>query len=277
MSLHIASLNSGSNGNCYYIANDKDAILVDAGICCRETEKRMSRLGLSMSKVRAIFVSHEHSDHIKGIPVIAKKYQLPVYITQATLIGGRLELDEHLIKPFKAHEAILIGQIAVTAFPKLHDASEPHSFIISCNEVKVGVFTDIGFPCDHVIHYFKQCHAAFLESNYDDEMLENGSYPYHLKSRIRGGKGHLSNKQALELFRSGRPSYMSHLLLSHLSKDNNSPDLVMELFNRFASGTEIVLASRDKETAIYYISNSQAVFPVRPAVIEEYIQYSLFQ
>lgn len=277
MSLHIASLNSGSNGNCYYIANDKDAILVDAGICCRETEKRMSRLGLSMSKVRAIFVSHEHSDHIKGIPVIAKKYQLPVYITQATLIGGRLELDRHLIKSFKAHEAILIGQIAVIAFPKLHDASEPHSFIISCNEVKVGVFTDIGFPCDHVIHYFKQCHAAFLESNYDDEMLENGSYPYHLKSRIRGGKGHLSNKQALELFRSGRPSYMSHLLLSHLSKDNNSPALVMELFKRFASGTEIVLASRDKETAIYYISNAQEVFPVRPAVTAEYIQYSLFQ
>lgn len=276
MSLHIASLNSGSNGNCYYLANEQDAILVDAGICCRETEKRMDRLGLSMNKVRAIFVSHEHSDHIRGIPVLAKKYQLPVYITEGTLLRGALNLDVHLVKPFKAHEPILIGEINVTAFPKLHDASEPHSFIVSCNKVTVGVFTDIGFPCDQVIRYFKQCHAVFLEANYDDEMLENGRYPYHLKTRIRGGKGHLSNKQALELFRSGRPSYMSHLLLSHLSKDNNSPDLVMELFNRFAAGTEIIVASRDRETELYYIDNIGSEVPTKKLLKTEHFQYSLF-
>src|SRR5690606_28367188 len=114
--------------------------------------------------------------------------------------------------------------------PKFHDASEPHSFIVSCNEVTVGVFTDIGTPCENLVRYFRQCHAAFLEANYDEEMLEKGRYPYFLKERIRGGKGHLSNKQTLELFTSCKPSYMSHLFLSHLSRDNNSPDLVLDLF-----------------------------------------------
>src|ERR1700687_4601122 len=94
MALYITSLNSGSNGNCYYIGNDREAILVDAGLSCRETEKRMRRLGLSFENVRAIFVSHEHDDHIKGIPVIAKKYQLPVYITEGTLQNSRLVLEQ---------------------------------------------------------------------------------------------------------------------------------------------------------------------------------------
>ncbi len=255
MALHICSLNSGSNGNCYYLANEEDAILVDVGLNCRETEKRMARLGLSMSKVRAIFISHEHSDHISGLPVIARKYQLPVYITPGTHIGGRLSLQIELVRSFRAHECIRIGDLLITAFPKLHDASEPHSFIVSCRDITVGVFTDIGFPCENLIRYFKLCNAAFLEANYDEEMLDSGRYPYFLKKRIRGGHGHLSNRQALELFKTCRRSNMSHLLLSHLSKDNNSPDLVLELFKQSAGETKIVIAPRDKETDIYYIKS----------------------
>ena len=287
MSLYIASLNSGSNGNCYYLANEEDAILVDVGLNCRETEKRMARLGLSMNKVRAIFISHEHSDHISGLPVIARKYQLPVYITPGTRLGGRLSLEDELVRSFNSHECINIGELVVTAFPKLHDASEPHSFIVSCREVTVGVFTDIGFPCENLIRYFKKCNAAFLEANYDDEMLDGGRYPYFLKKRIRGGLGHLSNLQALELFTSCRTSNMSHLILSHLSRDNNSPDLVFELFKRSAGQTEIVIASRERETEIYYIksvengklkveSGKVAIHPANVAV-QKSMQYSLFQ
>ncbi|HEY8783488.1 MAG TPA: MBL fold metallo-hydrolase [Mucilaginibacter sp.] len=251
--MFIASLNSGSNGNCYYIGNEHEAVLVDAGISCRETEKRMLRLGLSIRKVKAIFVSHEHSDHINGIPVLAKKYQLPVYITPPTLQNGGLRLDEQLVIPFAGFQTIGIGELLVTAFPKEHDASNPHSFIISCRDIKVGVFTDIGIACEHVVHHFSQCHAAFLEANYDDEMLDKGSYPFHLKRRIRGGNGHLSNKQALELFISHRPPFMSHLLLSHLSKNNNDPKLVQELFDNCAGGVSIIVASRYKESAVYQI------------------------
>ncbi len=291
MSLYITSLNSGSNGNCYYLANEEDAILVDVGLNCRETEKRMDRLGLSMNKVRAIFISHEHSDHISGLPVIARKYQLPIFITSGTLKGGKLALQEDLVKSFRAHECIQIGGLLVTAFPKFHDASEPHSFIVSCNDVTVGVFTDIGSPCENLIKYFKKCHAAFLEANYDDDMLDRGRYPYFLKNRIRGGNGHLSNKQAFELFNTHKPPHMSHLLLSHLSRDNNSPDLVLELFRSGARGTEIVVASRDRETDIYFIKGSEngllagddgnvmQGIEISPMIVpaQEHVQYSLFQ
>ncbi|ASU32183.1 MBL fold metallo-hydrolase [Mucilaginibacter xinganensis] len=255
MSLFIASLNSGSNGNCYYVGNEHEAILVDAGISCRETEKRMLRLGLSMQKVKAIFVSHEHSDHINGIPGIAKKYKLPVYITPPTLQRGGLQLDEQLVISFGPFETVTIGDLQVTAFPKQHDASNPHSFLITCRDIKVGVFTDIGVVCENLVQHFSQCHAAFLEANYDDEMLDKGGYPYHLKRRIRGGHGHLSNKQALDLFMAHKPPFMTHLLLSHLSKNNNDPHLVQELFDGCAGGTNIIVASRYVETEVYYISN----------------------
>lgn len=272
MALSFTSLNSGSNGNCYYIENQQDAILIDAGITCLETEKRMERLGLSMSKLRAIFVSHEHSDHIKGVPVIAKKYKLPVFITAGTLKMSGFSLEPHLLKTFKAHEAVQIGDLEITAFPKFHDAAEPHSFIISCNGIKVGVFTDIGIPCEYVIRYFSSCHAAFLEANYDEEMLENGRYPNHLKVRISGERGHLSNKQALELFCTSG-THMSHLLLSHLSRDNNDPALVMKLFGQTECKTKITIASRDRETEVYHISDSEI-----PSIKSksETIQFSLF-
>ncbi|GAC1311140.1 MAG: MBL fold metallo-hydrolase [Mucilaginibacter sp.] len=256
MSLFITSLNSGSNGNCYYIGNEHEAVLVDAGISCRETERRMLRLGLSMKNVKAIFVSHEHSDHISGIPVLAKKHQLPVYITRPTMLSGRLSLEEHLVRSFAPFETIGIGELLVTAFPKLHDASNPHSFVISCRDIKVGVFTDIGVACEQVIRHFSQCHAAFLEANYDDDMLEKGNYPFHLKRRIRGGHGHLSNKRALELFNTHRSPELTHLLLSHLSKNNNDPKLVNELFSSCADGTSIIVASRYEETAVYQIGHT---------------------
>jgi phosphoribosyl 1,2-cyclic phosphodiesterase len=253
MSLFITSIASGSNGNCYYAGNDQEAVLIDAGVSCREIEKRMQRLGLSMQKVKALFISHEHSDHIRGVPVLAKKYRLPVYITLTTLMHGGLSLDKSLVVPFLAYEPIRIGALSVTAFPKFHDASDPYSFIVSCKEIRVGVFTDIGKPCQHVISHFQQCHAAFLESNYDEDMLEKGQYPYYLKRRIRGGHGHLSNREALELFNTYRPSNMSHLVLSHLSGNNNCPHLVARTFSPHAGTTKIIVASRHEETPVFHI------------------------
>ena len=253
MSLFITSLNSGSNGNCYYVGNSTDAVLIDVGISCRETEKRMKRLGLPMKNVKAIFVSHEHTDHIRGVSTLANKYQLPVYITAGTAKYGP-GLIKHISKTFTSNEPVAIGELLVTPFTKEHDAADPHSFIISYKAITVGVFTDIGIACKQVIHYFKQCHAAFLESNYDEEMLENGRYRLHLKNRIRGGNGHLSNRQALELFTAHRPSFMTHLLLSHLSKENNTPQMALNLFAPHAGGTAIIVASRDQPTDIFTIA-----------------------
>ncbi len=199
MCLSAASLNSGSNGNCYYIESANDAVLIDAGISCKEVEKRMLRLGLSPKKIKAIFITHEHTDHIYGLTSFLKKYPVPVFITPETLQKG-INIPASLVYPFKPHSAITIGELSITAFPKLHDAVDPFSCIVTCSNVTVGVFTDIGFACNNVIHYFRQCNAAFLEANYDGEMLQNGRYPFVLKKRISGGKGHLSNAQALDLF-----------------------------------------------------------------------------
>ena len=253
MSLFITSLNSGSNGNCYYIGNDSEAVLIDAGISCREIEKRMKRLGLSLAIVKAIFVSHEHADHIVGVARLSKKYQLPVYITHPTLVSSALPVERKMILSFRAHENITIGNLSVTAFPKFHDASDPHSFVVSGNKINIGVFTDIGSPCEHVISHFKTCHAAFLEANYCEQMLMNGRYPLSLKNRISSTYGHLSNNQALNLFLTYRGGQLSHLILSHLSKNNNRPELVEQLFKPQAGNVRIVVASRYRETSVYCI------------------------
>jgi len=254
MSIYITSLNSGSNGNCYYIANNNEAVLIDAGISCRETEKRMVRLGLSMQKVKAVFISHEHSDHIRGVEVMSRKHKLPVYITGRTLRNSSLKLETELQYSFNDHESISIGELSVTPFSKKHDASDPYSFIISGNGVNIGVITDIGSVCENVIRYFKRCNAVFLEANYDTEMLQTGHYPYHLKKRISGGKGHLSNDQALELFKKHGAPFLELLLLAHLSRENNHPQLVQDLFTKHAGRTQIVVASRYEETAVYKVT-----------------------
>lgn len=274
MSLFITSLNSGSNGNCYYVGNEHEAVLVDVGISCKEVELRMTRLNLSLHKVKAIFISHEHGDHIKGVQTLSKKHNIPVYITPATLNNSHLVLENVLIKSFKAYEKIIVGNLIVTPFPKRHDASDPFSFVIEGNGVKIGVLTDIGSACEHVIDNFKQCHAAFLEANYDEHLLEKGSYPYHLKSRIRSDKGHLSNRQALELFINHKHQLMSHIILSHLSKDNNCPMLVKDIFTQHAQNTEVVVASRFQETEIFHIIGNTLAEKRR--TIFKSVQTSLF-
>jgi len=276
MSLQISSINSGSNGNCYYIGNDTEAVLIDAGISCRETEKRMKKMGLSIDLVKAIFVSHEHSDHITGIPGISKKYQLPVYITGPTLAAANIPVENHLVNSFEAFKPVEIGGLSITAFPKFHDASDPYSFMVSQNGINIGVFTDIGTVCKNLISHFKKCHAAFLESNYCEQMLANGNYPAYLKKRISGENGHLSNTQALELFLKNKSKHLSHLILSHLSKNNNSMKLVEELFTPHANGTEIIVASRYKETSVYTIGESNQKSMAKKKSIQNHAQLSLF-
>jgi phosphoribosyl 1,2-cyclic phosphodiesterase len=278
MGLSIASLNSGSNGNCYYVGNEREAVLIDAGISSRETDRRVARLGLNPQKIKAIFITHEHGDHIKGIRSLVKKYKVPIFITKNTLEHGRIKLKEPFIRHFIPYQPVTIGNLSVTGFPKYHDACDPHSFIVTCNRVNVGIFTDIGRACKHVIHHFRQCHAAFLEANYDEEMLANGSYTYALKNRIRGGQGHLSNREALKLFLDHKAPFMSHLFLSHLSQNNNHPEIVQNLFRPYAGKTEIIIASRFEETAVYDIDRTAGylVPPFRAKIKRPSLQLALF-
>ena len=259
MSVFISSINSGSNGNCYYVGTSDEAVLIDAGLSCRETEMRMSRVGLQMSRVKALFISHEHSDHIRGTEVLARKFKLPVYISSGTYQNSKLQIQAELLNHFDAYAPISIGELTVNAFPKQHDASEPHSFTVTAHGITIGIMTDIGAVCQHVQYNFSQCHAAFLEANYDEDMLARGRYPEFLKQRIRGEHGHLSNLQSLELFLKHKPDFMSHLLLSHLSQDNNNPHLVHDLFLKHAGDTQIAVASRHKESKVFQITGRKIV------------------
>ena len=279
MSLQIASLNSGSNANCYYIGNKNEGVLIDAGLSCRETDKRMKRLGLDIASVKAIFISHEHADHISGLQVISKKYKLPVYITQNTLRNCRLEIEKDLVFSFNHGKPVSIGDLSIIPFIKSHDANDPHSFIVSNNTVHVGVITDIGYACKHVIKHFKLCDAVFLESNYCEQMLENGSYPLHLKRRISSKKGHLSNDQALELFLKHKPENLQLLILSHLSQNNNHPEIVNKMFLQHAGGVKVMVASRHKETELFHIERSQPLRSLKSfkKLKENKAQLSLFE
>jgi phosphoribosyl 1,2-cyclic phosphodiesterase len=276
MSLWVTSLNSGSNGNCYYIGNTKEAVLIDAGLTCRETEKRMKHLDLDIKKVKAIFISHEHGDHVKGVEVISHKYQIPVYITAKTLSHSRLKrLNPILAVPFQKELPVRVGDLNVTAFAKFHDAADAHSFIIASESVTIGVFTDLGRVCDQLTHYFKQCHAAFLEANYDAGMLQKGRYPYHLKQRISNGFGHLSNTEAFQLFDECNLPQLSHLFLSHLSADNNNPDIALQLFRSKNTDTNVTVASRYEAMPLQFITGNIASPLPKPAA--KAVQLPLFE
>ena len=278
MSIQVCSLNSGSNANCYYIGNSQEAVLVDAGLSCRETERRMKQSGLSMENVKALFISHEHTDHICGLAGISKKYRLPVYVTSDTLRHINMPLDPVLVHPFKHAKPIRVGNLVVTPFNKSHDAADPHSFIVSGYGINTGIITDIGYACKRVIKYFGQCHAVFLESNYCDNMLTNGSYPWYLKKRISSDEGHLSNAQALDLFRHYRSADLRLLVLSHLSKNNNKPKLVEELFTPHAGKTRIFIASRYEASPVFTIESNAIAAVKRPAkkIMKDERQLSLF-
>lgn len=254
MSLYTASINSGSNGNCYYISNGQDAVLVDAGLSCRETEIRMKKMGLDITKIRAIFITHEHTDHIKGAQLLSSRYKIPAYLNHQTHYASHLKFKPELYRRIEHEEVIDVNGIQVTGFSKQHDAVDPYSFVVNYAGITVGVFTDIGAVCDNLKRYMGQCHAAYLEANYDEEMLDKGRYPIHLKNRIRGGRGHLSNKEALDFFMEHRPAHMSHLFLAHLSRDNNNPELALQLFRQHAGEVQVHVASRHAHSDIFHIA-----------------------
>jgi phosphoribosyl 1,2-cyclic phosphodiesterase len=253
--LKIASIASGSNGNCYYLENENDAILVDAGISARQIVQRMANIGLSISKVRGVFISHEHTDHVRGVDVLSRKYSVPVFITQKTYASYGKIIKDSLLNYFIPGNDLKIGQIHIKPFLKSHDAAEPCSFSVSSESRNVAVMTDIGLKCYNVIAHVKDADAIFLESNYDDDMLKAGHYPAFLKARISSNVGHLSNKEAAMIALEHATPRLKHIFLSHISENNNTPELAFHTFNnlinqRMDLKPELLIASRYKESSL---------------------------
>ncbi len=242
--LEICAIASGSNGNCYYIGNNEGAVLVDAGISRRQVVERMTLKGLNIRKVKAIIISHEHGDHFRGVKVLSKKLEVPVYLTSKTYDRSWHPDRPQNIRFFSPGETFNIGNFLIHSFLKNHDAAEPCSFRIEYNGKSVGVFTDLGSACNNVTDHIGKCQALFLESNYDEDMLWAGSYPYHLKVRVSGSKGHLSNLQAMELIEKHHNPDLKVIFLSHLSQENNRPDIAMAAFKKLESRFLIKLTNR---------------------------------
>jgi phosphoribosyl 1,2-cyclic phosphodiesterase len=253
--LKIASIASGSNGNCYYLENKDEAILIDAGISAKQIVNRMANLGLSMSKVKGLFISHEHTDHVRGVDVLSRRFSLPVFMTRKTYSSYGKTITGSLLNFFSPGNQVNIGKIVVSPFLKSHDAAEPCSFSVSSECWNVAVMTDIGLTCSNVISHIKDADAIFLESNYDDDMLKNGSYPLFLKARISSDKGHLSNTQAGLIALEHASPRLKHVFLSHISENNNTPELAFHTFNNLISPRkdlkpELSVASRYKESKL---------------------------
>ena len=252
--VEICAIASGSNGNCYYIGNPDDAVFIDAGISCRQVLRRMSSKGLKPSKIKAIFISHEHYDHCCGIRILSKRLGVPVYMTEQTRNRIRVHERPENIQIFTPGDTVTIGRFAIHSFLKKHDAVEPCSFRVEQGGISVGVFTDLGSSCSRVHDQLTQCQALFLESNYDEGMLWAGKYTYSLKKRIASNYGHLSNRQAVELLREYHHPALQIVLLSHLSAENNRPEIAASAFDELRNRFKIELTKRYAASEVYTIT-----------------------
>ncbi len=249
----ICALASGSNGNCYYIGNESEAVLVDIGIYYRRLIERLDETGLDKDKIKAIFISHEHTDHIQGARVTSKKLGIPVFYTKKTYHKCYDKNKTDNFGFFECGTPYTLGSIKVHSFKKSHDAAEPCSFRIETEDGNIGVMTDIGTVDETLQIEFSKCDAVFLETNYDEEMLITGLYPYHLKQRVSSDKGHLSNIQAKKLIENFASGKLRILFLSHISAVNNTRNIVKDTFMPLSEKYKVIITSRQRASEVIKI------------------------
>jgi len=226
--MRFASLGSGSRGNATLIEAGGTRVLLDCGFSVKELGRRLQALGVDADSLDAVLVTHEHGDHTKGVGALARRYKLPVWMTDGTLRKGRFgELPER--RRFSSHqEPFTIGDLEVTPYPVPHDAREPAQFVFGYAGLRLGVLTDAGTITPYATETLQQCDALMLECNHDTEMLANGPYPPPLQARVGGRLGHLNNRQAAQLLQQIDHERLRHLVAAHLSEQNNTPDLARE-------------------------------------------------
>lgn len=231
--MEICSLASGSSGNCSYIGNRNTNILVDAGISCKRIENGLKGIDIDPSKVNGILITHEHTDHINGVATMSKRYNIPVYGTKETLDAivakkKYAHLAGQELKYIEADKEFQINDIIIEPFSISHDAVNPVCYTFKANDKKIGMVTDLGEFTDYTISKLESSNILFLEANHDENMLMVGKYPYFLKQRIIGSKGHLSNDSSADLLAKLYHDKLEHISLVHLSGENNFADLAYE-------------------------------------------------
>lgn len=265
--MRFVSIASGSSGNCIYIGSENTHILVDAGISSKRIEEGLNEIGVKGSEINGIVITHEHSDHVRGLGILARKYEIPVYGTKETLeeIQGKKclgEYDQELLSGVCPDVEFAVGDLNILPFSIDHDAANPVAYRIRHGRKHVAVATDIGHYDQSIIDHLQGLEALLIESNHDVNMLQAGPYPYYLKRRILGDHGHLSNENAGRLLNYLLHDRLKHIFLGHLSKENNYEALAYETVKLeidqgdtpyHASDFSITVARRNEMSQIVYI------------------------
>ena len=254
-SLAVCTLASGSKGNATYISDGETSILVDAGLSGIEIQRRLTSRDLSPEDLDAIIVTHEHSDHVRGVGILSRRYNLPVYISPKTHKAcpnlGKL----YETRPFGCGTTFHFNNLAVHPFAISHDAEDPAGFTIGQNGTTIGIATDLGIATSMVRQHLKPCALLILEANHDLTMLETGPYPWPLKQRIRGRTGHLSNPDSKKLLNELQHDNLQHVILGHLSEVNNTPQKAFDEVSRAINrcGARVTVADQYSSGPVIYL------------------------
>jgi phosphoribosyl 1,2-cyclic phosphodiesterase len=251
MSVRVCVLGSGSKGNCTLLATEKTRLLIDAGLSCRETYARLAAIGEPVDGLDAVVVSHEHTDHIYGLQVLARDGKLPIYISpptrDAVCWDTRIQSFEH----FAASEKFSIGDIEVTPFPIPHDAVDPVAFTFDTQGIRISLVTDLGYVPEVVKQRVKGCHCLIFESNHDLDMLKVGPYPWYVKQRVMSRHGHLSNNATAAFLAEDFDGRAQVLVLAHLSETNNHPEIA-----RLSAEQALAQRTRGEGAALHLASQT---------------------
>jgi len=232
--MRICAIASGSSGNCVYVGSGNTHILIDAGVAGKRIEQGLESIGVEPGSLSALLITHEHSDHISGVGVMQRKYHMPIYTTPETYCAMKKgktsvgKLNDDIFHAVVFCESFMIGEIKVTPFSISHDAANPVAYVFEAGGQKIGMATDLGIYTEDTIKMLSDSDVLYLEANHDKNMLMVGSYPFYLKQRIVGDHGHLSNEQSAALLCEVYSKRLKHVILAHLSKENNFPELAYE-------------------------------------------------
>lgn len=231
--MRMCSIASGSSGNCIYAGSDQTHLLVDTGISKKRIEEGLKELEIKGEELDGILITHEHSDHIQGLGVFSRKYEIPIYATRGTIEGIKNykslgSMPEGLLHEIQVDQSFMLGDIAVQPFAISHDANQPCGYRMNCGDKSVAVATDLGTYDEYTVENLKHLDAVLLEANHDIHMLEVGPYPYPLKRRVMGDRGHLSNELSGRLLCDILHDNLKYVMLGHLSKENNYAELAYE-------------------------------------------------
>ncbi|MBE5960999.1 MAG: MBL fold metallo-hydrolase [Lachnospiraceae bacterium] len=256
--MRLCSIASGSSGNCIYVGSEQTHLLVDCGISGKRIENGLAQIEVPADTLKGVLITHEHKDHIQGLGVLARRYGVPVYGTVETINailknGGVGRIDESLLRYVVPDQPLVIGDITVNPFSMSHDACNPVCYTFEREGKKIGMATDLGTYDDYIVSKLSGSKVLYLEANHDVNMLMVGGYPYYLKQRIVGDKGHLSNERSAELICKLLHEDLKNIILAHLSKENNYAELAyetvrVEVENHLKGCSykpEIVVANRD--------------------------------